>query len=144
MALPGFGVGKKEVRQFCNDLDKKVRDIQLTCQAELDKVGVKIDSELESCGRELTSASKTLNDIKPIIERVRKQMPQNTPADVRLFLDSAMSEILNKVDTVLDNNAMVQKNIKDVDRLTDEMDNLTDAISKIVEEVDALTDKYQV
>ena len=144
MALPGFGVGKKEIRQFCNDLDKKVRDIQLTCQAELDKVGVKIDSEFESCGRELTSATKTLNDIKPIVDRVRKQMPQNTPADVRLFLESAMSEILNKVDTVIDNNTMVQKNIKDVDRLTDEMDSLTDVISKIVDEVDALTDKYQI
>ena len=144
MALPGFGVGKKEIRQFCNDLDKKVRDIQLTCQAELDKVGVKIDSELESCGRELTSATKTLNDIKPIVDRVRKQMPQNTPADVRLFLESAMSEILNKVDTVIDNNTMVQKNIKDVDRLTDEMDSLTDVISKIVDEVDTLTNKYQI
>lgn len=144
MALPGLGIGKKEVRQFCNDLDKKVRDIQLTCQADLDKVGVKIDSELESCGRELTNASKTATDIKPIVERVRKQLPANTPQDVRLFLDSAMSEILNKVDTIIDNMGMVQKNIKDVDRLTDEMDNFTDAISKIVEEVDILTDKYQV
>lgn len=144
MALPILGVGKKEIRQFCNDLDKKVRDIQLTCQADLDKVGVKIDSELESCGRELTAASKTLNDIKPIIERIRKQMPANTPADVRLFLDSAMAEISNKVDTVNDNVTMVHQNIKDVDKLTDEMDNLTDAISKIVNEVDTLTDKYQV
>lgn len=144
MAIPGLGHSKREIRQFCNDLDKKVRDIELTCQAELDKVGVKIDSELESCGRELIAANKTLNDIKPIIERVRKQLPPNTPADIRLLLDSAMSEILNKVDTVIDNNSMVQKNIKDVDRLTDEMDTLTDAISKIVNEVDTLTDKYQV
>ena len=89
-------------------------------------------------------ATKTINDIKPIVDRVRKQMPQNTPADVRLFLESAMSEILNKVDTVIDNNTMVQKNIKDVDRLTDEMDSLTDVISKIVDEVDDLTDKYQI
>lgn len=139
-----LGHSKKEIRQFCNELDSAVRKIQLKVQADVDKVGVKIDSELESCGRELAGITRTANDIKPIAERVMKQMPQNTPADVRLFLESAMSEILNKVDTIIDNANMVQKNIKDVDRLTDELDDLTDSISDIVEEVDNLTDKYQI
>ena len=27
MALPGLGIGKKEVRQLCNDMDKLAREI---------------------------------------------------------------------------------------------------------------------
>lgn len=139
-----LGVPKKEVRQFCNDIDKKVREISKKAQAELDRVGDKIDSELESCGRELVTTEKTLNDVKPIIERIMTQVAPKAPADVKLLLESGMSEILNKVETARDNVNAVKKNINDVDQYTNKMDTITDEIDKIVDEIDTLTDKYQV
>lgn len=144
MAIPMIGLSKKEVRVFCNEVDTISNEINLLCQAALDKTGVKIDSELASCGRELTSATKTANDIKPILERVINQLPVGTPPEIRLFLESAMSEINNKVETIVDNMNMVQTNIKDVDVLTDEMDKITDQISVKIKEIDVATNKYQV
>ena len=143
MALPGLGVGKKEVRQLCNDMDKLAREIHDKPQSELDRIGDRIDAELESCGRELGTTEKTLADIKPIIDRIIAQVAPKAPEDVKLLLQSGMSEIMNKVETARDNVNAVKKNIKDVDQYTDKMDGITDEIAEIVKQIDALTDKYQ-
>lgn len=142
MAL--VGVGKKEVRQLCNDMDKLARQIHDKAQSELDRIGDRIDAELESCGRELATTEKTLGDIKPIIDRIIAQVAPKAPEDVKLLLQSGMSEILNKVDTARDNVAAVKKNIKDVDQYTNKMDTITDEIAEVIQEIDKLTDKYQV
>ena len=142
MAL--IGVGKKEVRQLCNDMDKLARQIHDKAQSELDRIGDRIDAELESCGRELATTEKTLGDIKPIIDRIIAQVAPKAPEDVKLLLQSGMSEILNKVDTARDNVNAVKKNIKDVDQYTNKMDAITDDIAGIITEIDELTDKYQV
>lgn len=142
MAL--LGVGKKEVRQLCNDMDKLARQIHDKAQSELDRIGDRIDAELESCGRELATTEKTLGDIKPIIDRIIAQVAPKAPEDVKLLLQSGMSEILNKVDTARDNVNAVKKNIKDVDQYTNKMDAITDDIAGIITEIDELTDKYQV
>ena len=144
MALPGLGVGKKEVRQLCNDMDKLAREIHDKAQSELDRIGDRIDAELESCGRELGTTEKTLAYIKPIIDRIIAQVAPKAPEDVKLLLQSGMSEIMNKVETARDNVNAVKKNIKDVDQYTDKMDGITDEIAEIVKQIDALTDKYQV
>lgn len=144
MALPGLGIGKKEVRQLCNDMDKLAREIHDKAQSELDRIGDRIDAELESCGRELGTTEKTLADIKPIIDRIIAQVAPKAPEDVKLLLQSGMSEIMNKVETARDNVNAVKKNIKDVDQYTDKMDGITDEIAEIVKQIDALTDKYQV
>ena len=143
MALPGLGVGKKEVRQLCNDKDKLAREIHDKAQSELDRIGDRIDAELESCGRELGTTEKTLADIKPIIDRIIAQVAPKAPEDVKLLLQSGMSEIMNKVETARDNVNAVKKNIKDVDQYTDKMDGITDEIAEIVKQIDALTDNYQ-
>ena len=142
MAL--IGVGKKEVRQLCNDVDKLARQIHDKAQSELDRLGDRIDAELESCGRELATTEKTLGDVKPIIDRIIAQVAPKAPEDVKLLLQSGMSEILNKIDTARDNVAAVKKNIKDVDQYTNKMDTITDDIAEIIAEMDELTDKYQV
>ena len=143
MALPGLGIGKKEVRQLCNDMDKLAREIHDKAQSELDRIGDRIDAELESCGRELGTTEKTLADIKSIIDRIIAQVAPKAPEDVKLLLQSGMSEIMNKVETARDNVNAVKKNIKDVDQYTDKMDGITDEIAEIVKQIDALTDNYQ-
>ncbi|MGF9821637.1 hypothetical protein [Brevibacillus agri] len=54
-------VGKGAVREMANDIDKVVREIDQITQSKIDRVSDKIDSELNSCGRELTNAANGKN-----------------------------------------------------------------------------------
>lgn len=138
-----FFVAKKETRQVGNEIDKILREIDMITQSEIDRVCDRIDAELNSCGRELGNSVKTLQQIKPLVDRLVQQVGQNAPDHVQVLVGSICQEIMSKVSTSVDCQAEVQKNIQDVDRYTDQIDQLTDKIDGLTNQIDQLTDKYQ-
>lgn len=136
-------VGKGAVRELCNEIDKEVRKINSITQSDIDRTSDRIDSELNSCGRELSNASSTLSQIKPLVDRLVEQVGGNAPDAVQVLVGSICTEIMSKVNSSTGNIVEVQKNIKDVDKLTDSIDSLTDDISDIVKKIDDITDRYQ-
>ncbi|MDQ0063349.1 hypothetical protein [Paenibacillus harenae] len=136
-------VGKGAVREMANDIDKVIREIDQITQSKIDRVADKIDSELNSCGRELTNAATTLSQIKPLIDRLVGQVGQNAPDHVQVLVTSIAQEVMSKVIASTSNIDEVQRNIKDVDKLTNEIDTLTDEIDKLTNKIDEITDKYQ-
>lgn len=134
---------KKETRKTGNEIDKLLKDIDQITQSEIDRVCDKIDAELNSCGRELANSVKTLQQIKPLLDRLVTQVGQNAPDHVQVLVQSIVQEIASKVSTSVDNQMEVQKNIKDVDQYTDAIDSLTDKIDECTNKIDQLTDKYQ-
>ncbi len=136
-------VGKGAVREMANEIDKVVRDIDQITQSRIDRVADKIDSELNSCGRELTNAATTLSQIKPLMDRLVAQVGQNAPDHVQVLVSSIAQEVVAKASGASGNIEEVQRNIKDVDKLTDEIDTLTDEIDKLTNKIDEITDKYQ-
>lgn len=136
-------VGKGAVRELCNEIDKVMREIDQITQSKIDRVADKIDAELNSCGRELTNANNTLNQVKPLVDRLVQQVGGNAPDHVQVLVQSITTEIMSKVVGALNNLAEVQKNIKDVDNFTNEIDDLTDQIDKLTNKIDDITDKYQ-
>lgn len=136
-------VGKGSVRELCHEIDKKLREIDQITQSKIDRVSDKIDAELESCGRELTTAQETLAQIQPLVDRLVKQIGGNAPDHIQVLVGSIATEIMSKVNSVTRCVTGVQKNIKDVDQYTNEIDALTDAIDKVTNQIDAITDKHQ-
>ncbi|MGO4370426.1 hypothetical protein AB4Z21_06445, partial [Paenibacillus sp. MCAF20] len=90
-------VGKGAVREMANDIDKVVREIDQITQSKIDRVADKIDSELNSCGRELTNAATTLSQVKPLIDRLVGQVGQNAPDHVQVIVTSIAQEVMSKV-----------------------------------------------
>ncbi|CAH1222054.1 MULTISPECIES: hypothetical protein [unclassified Paenibacillus] len=136
-------VGKGSVREMSNDIDRVIREIDQITQSKIDRVSDKIDSELNSCGRELSNAATTLTQIRPLIDRLVAQVGQDAPDHVQVLVTSIAQEVMSKVIAAGGNIEEVQKNIKDVDKLTDEIDSLTDEIDKLTNKIDEITDKYQ-
>lgn len=138
-----FLVGKKQAREVGNEIDKILRDIDMITQSEIDRVCDRIDAELNSCGRELGNSVKTLQQIKPLVDRLVQQVGQNAPDHVQVLVGSICQEIMSKVVSSMDCQAEVQRNIQDVDKYTDQIDQLTDRIDGLTDQIDQLTDKYQ-
>lgn len=138
-----FIVGKKQAREVGNEIDKILRDIDMITQSEIDRVCDRIDAELNSCGRELGNSVKTLQQIKPLVDRLVQQVGQNAPDHVQVLVGSICQEIMSKVVSSMDCQAEVQRNIQDVDKYTDQIDQLTDKIDGLTDQIDQLTDKYQ-
>ena len=136
-------VRKKEVRKTSNAIDKVLREIDQVTQSEIDRVCDKIDAELNSCGRELSNSIKTLQQIKPLLDRLVQQVGVNAPDHVQVLVQSIAQEISSKVSTSIDNQEEVRKNIKDVDQYTTEVDELTNKVSALCEKIDVITDKIQ-
>ena len=136
-------VRKKEVRKTSNAIDKVLREIDQVTQSEIDRVCDKIDAELNSCGRELSNSIKTLQQIKPLLDRLVQQVGVNAPDHVQVLVQSIAQEISSKVSTSIDNQEEVRKNIKDVDQYTNEVDLLTDKIDELTNKIDLMTDKFQ-
>ncbi|WP_155592118.1 hypothetical protein [Lysinibacillus cavernae] len=135
-------IGKGTAREIGNKIDKVLNEIK-DIQANIDRSSDKIDNELNSCSRELINAQTTLNEIRPLVDMLLAQVGQEAPPHVKAMLDSVAMGITGKVDNTLNNLAEVQRNVKDVDKLTDEIDGFTDNVSKKVTEIDELTDKIQ-
>ncbi|MFE4029228.1 hypothetical protein ACFX4N_24025 [Priestia sp. YIM B13551] len=133
----------RKMREKGNEIDKVIHKIDAITQNEIDNLLVRIDSELNSCGRELTSSTRTLSQIKPLIDRLVEQVGLNAPDHVQVLVQSIAQEVMSKVLGAIDNLNEVQKNIKDVDKLTDEIDEKTDDIDRLTDTIDALTDKFQ-
>ena len=136
-------VKKKEVRKTSNAIDKVLREIDQVTQSEIDRVCDKIDAELNSCGRELSNSIKTLQQIKPLLDRLVQQVGVNAPDHVQVLVQSIAQEISSQVSTSIDNQEEVRKNIKDVDQYTTEVDELTNKVSALCEKIDVITDKIQ-
>jgi methyl-accepting chemotaxis protein len=136
-------VGKGAVREMANEIDKVALQINEITQSKIDRVSDKIDSELNSCGRELTNAKNTLIQVRPLVERLVQQVGANAPDHVQVLVQSITTEIMSKVLGSIDNLDEVQKNIKDVDNLTNTIDSLTDEVSALTKKIDSITDKYQ-
>ena len=68
---------------------------------------------------------------------------QDVPPHVKAMLESVAMGITGKVQNALNNLAEVQRNVKDIDKLTDEIDTFTDNVNKKITEIDELTDKLQ-
>ncbi|MFR5266289.1 hypothetical protein [Clostridium sp.] len=136
-------VSKRGARVLGNEIDKVLREIDQITQSEIDRVCDKIDAELNSCGRELSNSIRTLQQIEPLLNRVMDQVAQNAPDHVQVLLGSITQEIASKVTTSIDNQLEVQKNIKDVDKYTNQIDELTDRIDVATNTIDKLTDKIQ-
>lgn len=137
-------VGKGAVREMANEIDKVIKAIDQITQSKIDRVADKIDSELQSCGRELNGAQNTLSQVKPLADRLVAQMGgSGAPDHVQVLVGSIITEIMSKVTSAVGNITEVQKNIKDVDKLTDEIDELTDEIDEQTDKIDKITDKYQ-
>lgn len=136
-------IGKGAVRELCHEIDGVIKEIDQITQSQIDRVADKIDAELLSCGRELTSASNTLTQIKPLADRLVQQIGSNAPDHVQVLVGSIVTEIMSKVTGVVGNIEEVQKNIKDVDKYTDQIDTLTDLIDEKTDKIDKITDKYQ-
>lgn len=136
-------VGKRQAREVGNEIDKILRDIDMITQSEIDRVCDRIDAELNSCGRELGNSVKTLQQIKPLVDRLVQQVGQNAPDHVQVLVGSICQEIMSKVVSSMDCQAEVQRNIQDVDKYTDQIDQLTDKIDGLTDQIDQLTDKYQ-
>lgn len=131
------------MRQHGNEIDKVIKKIDAITQNEIDNLLVRIDSELKSCGRELTSSTKTLTQVKPLIDRLVEQVGLNAPDHVQVLVQSIAQEVMSKVLSAIDNLNEVQQNIKDVDELTDEIDDKTDKIDELTDVIDSMTDKFQ-
>ena len=136
-------ISKKNARRVGNDIDKVIREIDQITQSEIDRVCDKIDAELNSCGRELSNSVKTLQQIKPLLDRLVQQVGVNAPDHVQVLVQSIAQEISSKVSTSIDNQEEVRKNIKDVDQYTNEVDLLTDKIDELTNKIDLMTDKFQ-
>lgn len=136
-------VGKKDARNIGNEIDKVIRQIDQITQSDIDRTCDKIDAELNSCGRELSNSVKTLQQVKPLLDRLVAQIGQNAPENIQVLVQSIAQEISSKVATSIDNQEEVRKNIKDVDIYTNEIDQLTDKIDDLTNQIDLLTDKYQ-
>ena len=119
-------ISKKNARRVGNDIDKVIKEIDQITQSEIDRVCDKIDAELNSCGRELSNSVKTLQQIKPLLDRLVQQVSVNAPDHIQVLVQSIAQEISSKVSTSIDNQEEVRKNIKDVDKYTDEIDLFTD------------------
>lgn len=76
-------VGKGAVRQLCNDVDDIAVEIRMTVQAQIDRATDKIDSELNSCGRELRSAEKILQQIPQLMARLAQQIGPEAPIHIK-------------------------------------------------------------
>lgn len=136
-------VMKKSTRKEMNLIDKHLREINEVAQSKIDRTCDKIDSELNSCGRECNTAIKTLQQIKPLVDKLALQVGENAPEHLKVLTQSICQEIMSKVVISVDNLMEVQKNIKDVDRYTDEIDGYTDQISDLTDKIDKVTDIYQ-
>ena len=136
-------VSKKDARSVGNEIDKVIKEIDQITQSEIDRVCDKIDAELNSCGRELSNSIKTLQQIKPLLDRLVQQVGVNAPDHVQVLVQSIAQEISSKVSTSIDNQEEVRKNIKDVDKYTNEVDLLTDKIDELTNKIDLITDKFQ-
>ena len=136
-------ISKKNARKVGNDIDKVIKEIDQITQSEIDRVCDKIDAELNSCGRELSNSIKTLQQIKPLLDRLVQQVGVNAPDHVQVLVQSIAQEISSKVSTSIDNQEEVRKNIKDVDKYTNEVDLLTDKIDELTTKIDLFTDKFQ-
>lgn len=136
-------VGKGAVREMANEIDKVIKQIDQVTQSKIDRLADNIDSELKSCGRELTNTESTLGQIKPLVDRLVEQVGVNAPDHVQVLVQSISQEIMSKVISSLGNLTEVQKNIKDVDKLTDQIDDLTDEIDGLTDTIDKITDRYQ-
>lgn len=136
-------VSKKDARSVGNEIDKVIKEIDQITQSEIDRVCDKIDAELNSCGRELSNSIKTLQQIKPLLDRLVQQVGVNAPDHVQVLVQSIAQEISSKVSTSIDNQEEVRKNIKDVDKYTNEVDLLTDKIDELTNKIDLMTDKFQ-
>lgn len=136
-------VGKGDVRALCNNIDKVLREIDQVTQSSIDRTCDKIDAELNSCGRELSTSIKTLAQIKPLLDRLVAQVGQGAPESIQVLVQSIAQEISSKVATSIDNQEEVRKNIADVDKYTDEIDALTDKIDALTNQIDTMTDKFQ-
>ena len=136
-------ISKKNARRVGNDIDKVIKEIDQITQSEIDRVCDKIDAELNSCGRELSNSVKTLQQIKPLLDRLVQQVGVNAPDHVQVLVQSIAQEISSKVSTSIDNQEEVRKNIKDVDQYTTEVDELTNKVSALCEKIDVITDKIQ-
>jgi methyl-accepting chemotaxis protein len=136
-------VGKGKARQGGNEIDKILTKIDRITQSEIDRLTDKIDSELNSCGRELTNSVKTLEQVRPLMDRLVAQVGQNAPDHVQVLVTSIAQEVMSKIEGSVDNLNEVKKNIKDVDVLTDQIDKKTDEIDELTDQIDAITDRFQ-
>lgn len=136
-------VSKKDARSLGNEIDKVIKQIDQITQSDIDRTCDKIDAELNSCGRELSNSIKTLQQVKPLLDRLVQQVGVNAPEHMQVLVQSIAQEISSKVATSMDNQEEVRKNIKDVDKYTDEIDHLTDRIDELTNQIDVLTDKVQ-
>lgn len=128
-------VSKKGARSLGNEIDRELKNIDQITQSEIDRVCDKIDAELNSCERELSNSIKTLQQIEPLLSRVMDQVAQNAPDHVQVLLGSITQEISSKVATSIDNQLEVQKNIKDVDTYTNQIDESTNIIDKLTDKI---------
>lgn len=133
----------KEARKVGNEIDKVLKDIVQITQADIDRTCDKIDSELNSCGRELSNSIKSLQQIKPLLDRLVGQIGTNAPESIQVLVQSIAQEISSKVVSSIDNQEEVRRNISDVDSYTDEIDHLTDKIAELTNKIDILTDRLQ-
>lgn len=141
--MAGLFVGKKDARKIGNQIDNIVRDIIQVTQADIDRTCDRIDAELNSCGRELNTSIKTLQQIKPLLDRLVGQVGAGAPESIQVLVQSIAQEISSKVTTSIDNQEEVRKNIADVDKYTNEIDGLTDKIEELAKQIDTITDKIQ-
>lgn len=141
--MAGLFVGKKDARKIGNQIDNIVRDIIQVTQADIDRTCDRIDAELNSCGRELNTSIKTLQQIKPLLDRLVGQVGAGAPESIQVLVQSIAQEISSKVTTSIDNQEEVRKNIADVDKYTDIIDSQTDKIEELAKQIDTITDKIQ-
>lgn len=141
--MAGLFVGKGNARKIGNEIDKKLKEIDQITQSDIDRTCDRIDSELNSCGRELSNSIKVLGQVKPLLDRLVGQVAQGAPDSVQVLVQSISAEIASKVTTSMENQEEVRKNIKDVDKYTNEIDAFTDQIDAITDYIDELTDKLQ-
>lgn len=136
-------VSGKDARAMANSVDGVIKEIDQITQSQIDRVCDKIDAELNSCGRELSNSVKTLEQVKPLLDRLVQQVGQNAPEHIQVLVGSIAQEISSKVSTSINNQEEVRKNIKDVDKYTDEIDGLTDKIDELTNKIDMITDRFQ-
>lgn len=133
---------KASVRSTANEIDKLgVEVVRVVC--EIDRTCDKIDSELNSCSREIGNSIKTLQQVKPLIDKLVLQVGDNAPEHIKVLVQSICTEILSKVSSAIDNQQEVQRNVKDIDVLTDDVDQKTDEVEKLIKNIDTITDKFQ-
>lgn len=134
---------KRTARKEMNQIDKILCQINEVAQSEIDRACDKIDSELNSCKRECEGAIKTLEQIRPLIDKLAVQVGENAPEHLKVLVQSICQEIMSKTTTSIGNLREVQKNVDDVDKHTDAIDSYTDEIKNLTMKIDALTDTFQ-